>query len=684
MLVFCPYLSLFAQVNPTIQEADEAEEKIEQVAQDIDENIDLEPLFQKLVYYRRHPININQASKEELEDLMFLNEFQVQAILQHRQLNGKFLSIEELQSVREFDLTSIKQIMPYIKVAGADDQSRPSIGTILKNGKHQFISRVDWIEEEKKGYIKPEPDVIDPPNFYQGNRYRFFNRYRFSYLRKLSVGFTVEKDAGEEFFEGSNKNGFDFNSAHLFVRDAGPFKKIALGDYELNYGQGLALWSGLAFGKSADGITIKRNASGIRPYRSVNEYLFNRGAAISIGNDKISGDLFFSTKKIDANVTEIDTVTNTIDVVSSFQQSGFHRTQSEIADKHAIDETVYGAHVKYQSDVFQIGGLIYRTSYSAELQRNVQLYNQFQFTGDELINSSVNYAWLWRNFNFFGELAFSDNGGMAVLNGALISVDPRFRLALMYRNYQRDYLALYSNPLRESSTANERGTYIGFDSKPFNKIKFSGYFDFFSYPWLRFRVDAPSQGYEYITQVTYKPSKEMQMYVRIRQTNKDRNLTDNESVIDIPVETQQNNYRFNITYKISPSVLLRNRIEFVKFNSEQRTEETGILVFQDIRYKPMGSPFSFDFRYALFDADEFDSRIYTFENDVLYAYSIPAYYFRGTRTYITARYKVRKGFDVWFRWAQTVLTNRETIGTGLEEIDGNTRTQYKIQLRLEF
>lgn len=683
LCMLLPFL-LEAQVVPTVQEVDEREEKIEQVAQDVDESIDLEPLYQKLRFYSEHPININQADREELEDLTLLNEFQIMALLQHRSKHGKFIAIEELQALREFDLPTIRKIKPYIRISGSLDQSRPGIQKMLKYGQHNFLSRLDWIHEEKKGSIAPDPELENPPNYYKGSKYRSFNRYRFSYLNKLSVGFTAEKDAGEEFFKGSQKNGFDFYSAHLYVTNVGPFRKIALGDYELNYGQGLALWSGLAFGKSADGLSVKRNAPGIKPYRSVNEYLFNRGVAVSVGNEKFSADFFFSSKQIDANITAIDSISNSIDVVSSFQQSGFHRTENEIADKHAVREVIYGTHIRYNRDLFKVGATVFRSSYDAKLERNVQPYNQFSFSGNEIVNASVDYSWLWKNFSFFGETAISDNGGFATLNGLLISLDPRFRLAVLHRNYERDYITLYSNPIRESSNSNERGTYLGFNSSPFKRVYLSGYFDFFSHPWLRFGVDAPSRGFEYVAQLTYNYSKEMQVYVRVRQTNKERNLVGNETAVDIPVETQQNNYRLHVSYKVSPSIRLRNRIEFVNFNSRFRPAEKGFLIFQDIRYKPMNSRFSFDFRYALFDAETYNARIYAFENDVLYAYSIPAFYDRGFRMYLTTRYKVKKGVDLWFRWAQTTVTNRETLGTGLEEIDGNTRTQFKVQLRLEF
>ncbi|HRA60744.1 MAG TPA: hypothetical protein PLG30_14105 [Bacteroidia bacterium] len=147
---------------------------------------------------------------------------------------------------------------------------------------------------------------------------------------------------------------------------------------------------------------------------------------------------------------------------------------------------------------------------------------------------------------------------------------------------------------------------------------------------------------------------------------------------------RQDNYRFNLTYKISKAVAIRNRIEWVRINYEEKPNEKGFMIYQDILFKPLSSPISGSVRYGLFDTDSYDSRIYAFENDILYSYSIPSFYNRGFRYYVTLRYKVTKGVDVWFRFAQTVYTNQKTFGSGLDEINNNKRSEIKLQVRYQF
>jgi hypothetical protein len=72
--------------------------------------------------------------------------------------------------------------------------------------------------------------------------------------------------------------GPDFKSGSLFIREAKVLKQLAIGDYQVQFGQGLTCWNSMAFGKSSFSVQVKRNAQNLRPYSSVNENSFFRGA----------------------------------------------------------------------------------------------------------------------------------------------------------------------------------------------------------------------------------------------------------------------------------------------------------------------------------------------------------------------------------------------------------------------
>ena len=297
----------------------------------------------------------------------------------------------------------------------------------------------------------------------------------------------------------------------------------------------------------------------------------------------------------------------------------------------------------------------------------------------------LDYNWIYRNFNFFGEVSQSIDAGKAITSGAIVMLDPKLSLAVLYRDFDRDFQPISSAAIGENSVnENEKGLYTGIIAKMGKNFSLTAYYDQFSFGWLRFGIDAPSKGHQYITQLNYRPSRKLEMYIRIRQRLRDKSTQVDVDDIDYLVDETQTNYRFNYSYQITESIKLKGRVELINYDLQESPFETGYLVYQDIIYKAKSSPLSFSFRYGLFDTDSYNSRIYAYENDVLYSFSIPAYYNRGVRTYLTTRYQFKKGIDLWLRYALTYFENVDTIGSGLEEIQGNHRSDVKIQLRFTF
>jgi hypothetical protein len=663
------------------------EQRIELISENLEsEDIDLNTLLDNLFYYFDHPINLNSKRvAEKLREIELLTEIQINNLTEHIRKNGKLLSIYELQAVPGFDVNTIKLILPFVKVDISLSTPNFSFSEIKNEGKHEIISRWQKVLEKQAGYRRTEEEKLRAPNsYFLGSNDRLYFRYRFQYLNNVSLGITGDKDPGEQFFRGTQKYGFDFYSAHFYVRNVNRFKAIAIGDYQAQFGQGLTLWTGLAFGKTLEITSIKRNAQGLRPYASVDESRFLRGAAVSYELRNFTFTALASRKKIDGNVLAEDTLNNDIDVlVSSFQQSGFHRTNSEIRNKNALTETHVGGNISFDKGAFHMGATAIKTQYSGFLQRSPSNYNQFDFNGNNNSAFGVDYNWVIRNLNFFGESAMSENGAMAHLHGALVALDPKLNLSILYRNYDRAYQNLTYNALSESSNGrNEEGLLIGFDMKMGSTFTFSGYFDQFTFDWMRFQTDKPfTHGYDFIGQLRYKPNKKLDIYGRYRYRNKPIN-TDAENIVNInPVFFEyRENIRLNIDYKVSDDWQLRSRVEHMNFERIGGAKESGFLAYQDVFYTPKGKPLSVKLRYAMFDTDSYSSRIYAYESDLLYVFSVPAHYFRGSRYYIMARYKFNKKFDLWVRFSRWIYDNQTTISNGINQIDGNMRSEIKVQL----
>ncbi|MBK7946350.1 MAG: hypothetical protein IPJ85_14055 [Flavobacteriales bacterium] len=534
---------------------------------------------------------------------------------------------------------------------------------------------------------------------YLGSPYRIYSRYRFRYRQNISVGFTTEKDEGEEFFRGSQKN-FDFFSAHLFLRNVGPLKAMAIGDYSAQFGQGLTFWSGLGFAaKSSFTMNVKRNAVGLLPYTSVNENLFLRGAAATFGLGK-RWDLtvFGSKKRLDANVSAQPTGNDTLDtniqevVFSSFIEDGFHRTENELGKKDAIGEQIAGGHLRYRAKNWSIGATGTRVEYDAVLTRNAQPYNQFDFQGKENTTMGIDWNVLWRNLTWFGEAAKSQNaqsrGGMesvAMNTGVLIALDRKVSLSMLFRDYGRAYHGLYSVAFAGGTNPwNERGLYTGIEVRPNRKWQVNAYFDQFRFPWLRYLTDGPSSGHDWLVQANWRPSKRVELYARVRKQDRARDTGFDVSGIDPLVRVEQTNYRVNASYKVSESVSLRTRIETIDFQRGSLPLQHGFLLYQDVVHRPLRSPVELTARFALFETSSYDARVYAFENDLIGLFSIPAYYGRGVRWYGMARITPLRRVDVWVRYGAWIFRDQTVISSGLQEIAGNVRSDLKAQVRVMF
>jgi len=439
-------------------------------------------------------------------------------------------------------------------------------------------------------------------------------------------------------------------------------------------------------------LAVKRQLSILRPYNSSGEFYFNRGAGITLRFGKVEATGFVSLRKLSANFNT-DTINNE-DFISSFLNSGYHRTQSEIDDKNNLHQFSYGGNITYHQKSWhiEINGIAY--NFSLPVQKRNEPYNLFAISGRDWNNFSIDYSWTYRNLHFFGEGATDKNLNKAILNGLLISVDPRVDLSVVQRAINKRYQAVYGNAFTENTyPTNENGIYAGVSLKPMTGWRVDMYADFYRFPWLRYLVDAPAYGKDFLVQATFAPNKQVMIYSRFRSESKQYDLSGNATVTNYPVLIPKQSWRTQISYKINAAITVRNRIEMLWYDKDARLDdpvgrendfETGFLSFFDLLYKPLVKPYSGNIRLEYFETGGYNSRIYTYENDVLYSFSIPGFYDKGYRYYINLSYDLKKNLSAWVRWAQTIYKNKASVGSGLDEIPGNHRSEIKIQMMLLF
>jgi hypothetical protein len=681
---------LIAAFQANAQNAENAKDfirqKIEEISDKYELNLDYSDVVDVLYYYYQHPLNLNTATAEDLRQLGLLSELQINNLLNFRKKNGNFQTIYELRDVEGFNYVFINDIRVFFTVAPPGKREPFKIRKALKYGRSDLFVRYGQVLQRQLGY-QPVSDsalAANPNSHYLGNPSKVYFRYRFTYRNRLSIGLVGDKDAGEEFFRGSNPYGFDFYSAHIFIRDFGMVKAAVVGDYHLEFGQGLTMWSGIGFGKSVDVLGVQKVARGIRPNTSANENLYFRGAATTIGlSDAVKVTAFYSNKNLDAGLQN-DTLNAEELYYKSIQETGMHRTPAEIAKKHAVNEQIFGGNFSFDKSGFHIGATAYKTIYSKDLKKDPQPYQIYDFQGNNNFNAGVDFRYSVTKAGFFGEVSVSQNGGYAMLAGMVADLSPRYKMSLVYRDFLPEYQVIYAVPFSESTGAkNEKGLFLGALLYTGRSGSISAYYDIFSFPWLRYRVNAPSQGDEFLIQYQNEVSRNLTFYIRLKSENKTLNNTVEGTVVS-PAPVLKRSIRTNFRYEITQDIILQTRVEGIRYEHQPAEPENGYLLFQDINYRPQSLPFDISFRYAVFSTDDYDTRIYAYENDVLYKFSIPAYYYKGQRIYLMLHSRVLPRLDLWLRFSNTTFFDRETIGTGTEMINGNNKSEVTLQLRWKF
>ncbi len=646
------------------------------------EDSDYSDLYESLFQLYANPLDLNTVTQDELAATYILSDAQLRSLFAYRQKLGAFLSLYELQAVPGFDLNTIYRLLPFVTV-----QPRPlSFTESLRNPTQHFLMlRSGKLIEKQKGFSEIDSTSTSRTR-YAGPPWYGYLRYRNARTGSFSFGITLEKDAGETLWTWKRKQqvyGADFSSFHAQIMNRGRLKNLIIGDYQMQAGQGLVMAAGFSLGKGSEVIkTTYRSTLGLKPYTSVLEANFFRGAAATLAlnkNTDITG--FYSRIKRDA--TQEDTPEGTF--TTSLPISGYHRTPTEREKHNILLEQNAGLHLLYKmpSQKGQIGFTILYTEYNATIRKKDVPYNRYEFSGKQNLTAGIHGDYRWQNLHFFGEGGRSRSGGLGGIGGAIASLGKSVDFSFLARGYARHFHTFYGNSLGEATKPiNESGTYFGLRYFPNRRWQFSVFYDRFKFPWLKYQVDAPSRGRDYYVHLLWKPNKRFNMYALFHEKHKQRNNPDSK-LPPLPLVTSvRRTFTINAEYDVPLKISTRTRIQYGDLAYVDISKSKGFTVAQDITWQLKKLELSA--RVAYFKTDDYDSRQYVYEKDMLYAFSVPAYYDAGTRHYLMGRYTITKKMKIWVRWSQTRYSNLEKISSGLNEIQGNKRSEIKAQVMYQF
>ncbi len=505
------------------------EEWIERIFPNQDEDFDYNDIYDRLFSLYQDPIKLNAATADDMQDLLMLSGYQVQQFLTYREQYGAFLTLFELAAIPGWDLELIASVLPFVELDLEPEAAR----VWTKPSQHWLMMRCGASFPLPRGF---NTELVD--DRFHGMPSAMMVRYRLSDPGHYDMGFTLEQDAGEQIIWQPEKKtyGVDYYSIHAMVENRGVIKKMILGNYSLDFGQGLIYGSGWHKGRGTDPIIgIRANNRGIRPYRSAFENRDFMGAALTLQLGRsFQWTGFWSGVHRDALPQEEFAVEEDL-YITYIRTTGLHRNNKEKDAKHRIRDQSFGTNLSYASENrrFKMGVNAMITHYDLPIKPITRQYNMHAFSGRRNAVAGLYGSYLLKQFLFFGESAASESGGTAFLGGLISDLSPMVQFSLLGRKYDPRFHSFYSKAFGEDSrNNNENGLYTGIRIKPHRSWVLGLFYDRFSFPWLRYNADAPSEGGELMFSLSHKSLSGNEIRGHFRIKSKEKNHLEEGGVVN--------------------------------------------------------------------------------------------------------------------------------------------------------
>jgi len=615
----------------------------EELAADENDAEAVEIYIERLQELSEDPVRINSSGEEELSRLFFLSDFQVKALIDYVHSSGKVLSLFELANIPGFDKETVELLSSFIIL-----DERIKINNDSARWRNTLITN-----------ITDRLSISDTA--YPGSSVRLLTKYKFS-SGGISGGVTIEKDPGEKILTGSPPLP-DFMSAHLAYAGKGIIRRIIIGDYSARFGQGTNINTGIRTGLSlsAPGYMAARNE--IRPYTSTDENNFFRGTAAELAIKNLSVSAFWSANRIDAS--PLSSSGTSIDHIENFYTSGLHTSSSLMLKKDAVTNLAYGLNLSYNFNSLRIGISWSEDRLSLPVLKKDGPESVFDFHGDKNSLYTLYYNSLIKRILLFGELSANESFKHAVIQGITMRPSDRLSINFLYRYYHSGFISLHGKgPSSGSVNGNERGITGNFSFEAAKHLFISGGADLHNFHWMKYRTSSPSWGTKQELRARYLPTEKLTIEILY---NYRLTITDNNEPGGIPQQKENisRSLRGIARYLLYDYLTTAARIDYkIAYPSGSR----GMLLSQDIICRFKKIPFSLWLRYCMFKTESWDSRIYIYENDLLYSFSIPALSGEGSRSYIMVKWDFGDSAEIRLKYGITSLINSDLINENKEEL----------------
>jgi hypothetical protein len=521
-------------------------------------NENFEQLMILVLEKRENPIDLNEASVDELLAIPLMNIRYVNLIMNHKQLYGEFLHTAELGAVEGISFEDATWIAQFVKV------SSNKLGMTKTNNPFQLMSTHVFKSKQNKTYV--------------GDAWQQRVKALVQINSKLQLGFTLEKDAGEAWKNLANGL-FDYPSFYLAYNGNKCIKQLVIGDFEMHTGQGLSLGMGYQIRMSSDPIqTIQLNTV-LNKHVSFNEANFMRGIAFQFQFKNWTIYPFISSKKTDAKIAS-DSI-NTQDFIVSESNSGYHRTPSEIANQKTLNQVYWGTYIQTQTKQLQWGFSYF------QLKQSAAKINSKNTPSKWVVRALSNYSnfgidlILHRDQNIYTTAISIDEFGDYALYFALMKSMGKM---LDWGCSVRAYSPFYSNPLAAGPLAfpskNQKGLFQSLCYAPTKKWTFKAYIDVFESTWLNSTLNNIDEQSKLSLQTNYLSSTKTQMSLQYRYL-----LNKSKEIEALFTQTKQ---QLSLNYSTEISAHFSINGKFQSNDLHQINKAKSFLMYQSFNFKSKG------------------------------------------------------------------------------------------------
>ena len=616
-----------------------------------------EDTYDLLCELEQHPLDINRATREQLEQLPFLSAQQVEEMVEYLYRYGPMKSLAELRMIRSLD-DSRRRLLTYFVIV-LDNPDLPESSGKANYFHHELMATGRIPFYERKG----------DAGAYQGYPYRHWLKYQTTYGDQLKAGIVGSQDAGEPFFGGKNRMGYDYYSVYLQLNHRHWIETLILGNYRVSMGMGLILNNSFGLGKVSMLQNMGRPTSALRAHSSRSSDGYLQGAAATVNITKgLTATGFISYRAMDATLNKDGTAATIV-------TSGYHRTETELEKKNNLKNTTFGGNVRYQANGYHAGFNLVGTHLNRELKPNTTaLYRQYYAQGYDFLNVSADYGYVHHRFSVNGETALNREGALATINSVSLQLGSEWSLMALYRFYSYHYTSLYANSYSDGgSVQNESGIYIGATWQPSPSWKLMAYTDYAYFPWAKYQISQSSHSWDQLLQVSYIKKRWTfggRYRLRIRQK-------DNDDKTALVTRTE---HRGRVSVEYSSVWSSRTQIDF-GFTSFKEHEK-GLMVSETLGFTYHWLRLNGGLGW--FHTDSYDSRVYLYELGPLYSYSITQFSGEGIRYWLMARANIGSHLMLTAKLGITNYFDRSTIGSGYQQINQSSQTDLDLQIRWKF